>query len=74
MCCVHIVCIDDRLLLYGICCSLDEKCNRIDPNTGNTEAEEMMEMATTIDPNNLVAWTIRGNIYICIVHLVPTRY
>jgi tetratricopeptide (TPR) repeat protein len=39
------------LLLYGMCCSLEEKF---------AEANEVMELATTIDPNNIIAWTIRG--------------
>lgn len=53
--CIH------RLLLYGMCCSLDERCCNVDESTGITEAEEMMELATTIDSGNLVAWTIRGS-------------
>ena len=41
-----------RLLLYGVCCSLDERF---------AEADEMMELATTIDTGNIIAWTVRGN-------------
>ena len=43
-----------RLLLYGVCCSLDERF---------AEANEMMELATTIDTGNIIAWTVRGNKY-----------
>ena len=43
-----------RLLLYGVCCSLDERF---------AEADEMMELATTIDTGNIIAWTVRGNKY-----------
>lgn len=42
------------LLLYGVCCSLDERF---------AEADEMMELATTIDTRNIIAWTVRGLCY-----------
>ena len=34
-----------------MCCSLEEKF---------VEASEMMELATTIDSDNIIAWTMRG--------------
>ena len=40
-----------RLLLYGMCCSLDERF---------AEGSEFLELATTIDEKNEVTWTIRG--------------
>ena len=39
------------LLLYGMLCCLDERY---------LEAGEFFELATTTDPNNVIAWTIRG--------------
>lgn len=34
-----------------MCCSLDEKFD---------EANEVLELATTIDASNVIAWTVRG--------------
>ena len=39
------------LLLYGMTCCLDEHY---------FEAEQFFEMATTSDPTNIIAWTMRG--------------
>ena len=40
------------LLLYGMTCCLQERYS---------EAEQFFEMATTSDPGNIIAWTMRGN-------------
>ena len=40
------------LLLYGMTCCLQERYS---------EAEQFFEMATTSDPSNIIAWTMRGN-------------
>ena len=39
------------LLLYGMLCCLDERY---------PEAGEFFELATTADPTNVMAWTMRG--------------
>ena len=63
----HIFSSSLSLLLYGMCSSLDE-CF--------PEADEVMELATTIDSSNLVAWTIRGTrtLYIIPIHRIIHMY
>ena len=43
--------VDHRLLMFGICVSIDERFN---------EAEEVFELAITTDSQNIIAWTVRG--------------
>eukprot|EP00731_Ephydatia_muelleri_P033352 Em0028g27a len=42
------------LLMYGMMCSLDGR---------HSEGESFFDMATTIDPTNTIAWTMRGLFY-----------
>ncbi len=53
------VCCSYSLLLCGICCTVNEK---------HDMANEVLELATTIDDHNTFAWTIRGNITIHTAH------
>jgi len=41
----------NSVLLLGVSCCLSEKY---------TEAEDLFELATTSEPKNVVAWTMRG--------------
>ena len=62
------------LLLYGMVCCLDERYS---------EAEQFFEMATTTDPENAIAWTMRGELalkinksllplyYTCMLSIIP---
>ena len=45
------LCLITRLLMYGMMCGLDGR---------HTEGESFLDMATTIDPGNTIAWTMRG--------------
>ncbi len=48
---ISVHCSLSRLLLYGMVCCLDEKYDM---------AADLFEMATTLDPSNIIAWTMRG--------------
>ena len=50
----------DRLLLYGMCCSLEERYD---------EGKEFFDLATTIDGENVVTWTIRGTVHVHYMHI-----
>ena len=49
-----------RLLLYGICCCVNDK---------HSEAEEVLEFATAIEEYNTIAWTIRGDLLFLVYSL-----
>ena len=53
------------LLLYGMLCCLDERY---------PEAGEFFELATTTDPNSVIAWTIRGKHYYYYMHNKKSQY